>query len=83
MTKTILRIFLALLFTSVIGVRLNAQKKEKPMEHQVFHRTVKVDGLSVFYREAGPEDAPVILLLLALLLAVYGRKRQTAIPSLP
>jgi hypothetical protein len=35
----------------------------------------------------GPEGsllvAPVILLLLALLLAVYGRKRQAAIPSLP
>jgi len=34
----------------------------------------------------GPEGsllvAPVILLLLALLLAVYGRKRQAAIPAL-
>jgi pimeloyl-ACP methyl ester carboxylesterase len=29
----------------------------------VFYRTVKVDGLSIFYREAGPKDAPVILLL--------------------
>lgn len=27
------------------------------------HRTVDVDGLGVFYREAGPEQAPVILLL--------------------
>ncbi|WP_165246575.1 alpha/beta fold hydrolase [Paludisphaera soli] len=27
------------------------------------HRTVKVDGLDVFYREAGPEEAPAILLL--------------------
>ncbi len=27
------------------------------------HRTVDVDGLDVFYREAGPEQAPVILLL--------------------
>ena len=33
------------------------------MEQQIFYRTVKVDGLSVFYREAGPKDAPVILLL--------------------
>ena len=30
---------------------------------QVFYRTVKVDGLSIFYREAGPKDAPTILLL--------------------
>ena len=33
------------------------------MEQQVFYRTVKVDGLSIFYRESGPKDAPVILLL--------------------
>lgn len=29
----------------------------------VHYRTVKVDGLDIFYREAGPKDAPVILLL--------------------
>ena len=33
------------------------------MDRQVFYRTVKVDGLSIFYREAGPKDAPTILLL--------------------
>ena len=27
------------------------------------HRTMTIDGLDVFYREAGPEQAPVILLL--------------------
>jgi pimeloyl-ACP methyl ester carboxylesterase len=41
----------------------NAQTKDKSMEQQVFYRTIKVDGLSIFYREAGPKDAPVILLL--------------------
>ncbi len=29
----------------------------------VRYQTVKVDGLEIFYREAGPKDAPVILLL--------------------
>lgn len=29
----------------------------------IYYRTVKVDGLDIFYREAGPKDAPVILLL--------------------
>lgn len=29
----------------------------------VHHRTTSVDGLEVFYREAGPADAPVLLLL--------------------
>src|ERR1043165_2300249 len=33
------------------------------MREHVFYRTVKVDGLSIFYREAGPKDAPAILLL--------------------
>lgn len=30
---------------------------------QVFHRTAKVKGVNVFYREAGPANAPVIMLL--------------------
>jgi pimeloyl-ACP methyl ester carboxylesterase len=33
------------------------------VEHPAFYRTVKIVGLSIFYREAGPEDAPTILLL--------------------
>jgi pimeloyl-ACP methyl ester carboxylesterase len=33
------------------------------MEQQVFYRTVKVAGLSIFYREAGPGNASTILLL--------------------
>jgi pimeloyl-ACP methyl ester carboxylesterase len=28
------------------------------------HRTAKVDGINIFYREAGPQQAPVVLLLL-------------------
>jgi pimeloyl-ACP methyl ester carboxylesterase len=31
--------------------------------YRTAYRTVDVDGLSVFYREAGPQDAPAILLL--------------------
>lgn len=27
------------------------------------HKTVKIDGLDIFYREAGPKDAPTIILL--------------------
>jgi pimeloyl-ACP methyl ester carboxylesterase len=33
------------------------------MLHPVFYRTVKIDGISIFYREAGSSDAPAILLL--------------------
>lgn len=28
----------------------------------VFHRTIDIDGIEIFYREAGPKDAPHILL---------------------
>ncbi|HEY2386966.1 MAG TPA: alpha/beta hydrolase [Candidatus Binatia bacterium] len=31
--------------------------------HPTFHRTVQVDGLTIFYREAGSKDAPTLLLL--------------------
>jgi pimeloyl-ACP methyl ester carboxylesterase len=47
----------------VAALATGAQKKESAMEQPIFYRTVKVDGLSIFYREAGPKDAPVILLL--------------------
>jgi pimeloyl-ACP methyl ester carboxylesterase len=52
---------LVLVLATAVGT--NSQTKDRPMEQQVFYRTVKVDGLSIFYREAGPKDAPVILLL--------------------
>jgi len=52
---------LAVALVTTLG--MNAQQEEKTMEHQVHYRIVKVDGLSIFYREAGPKDAPTILLL--------------------
>lgn len=33
------------------------------MEYPTLYRTTKLDGLSVFYREAGAEGAPILLLL--------------------
>ena len=33
------------------------------MQHPVLYRTAQVDGVSIFYREAGPADAPVLVLL--------------------
>jgi alpha/beta hydrolase fold len=40
-----------------------AQGKERPMGHPTYYRTTQIDGLSIFYREAGPKDAPTLLLL--------------------
>lgn len=41
-----------------------AQRKDHhPMEYPTVYRTVQINGLSIFYREAGPKDAPIILFL--------------------
>ena len=39
------------------------EPKRARLAAPVLHRTVKVDGLDIFYREAGPKDAPAVLLL--------------------
>jgi pimeloyl-ACP methyl ester carboxylesterase len=62
------------------------------MHNQVFYRTVKVDGLTIFYREAGPKDAPILLLLHGLpsssrmfqpLLARLAEKYHLIAPDYP
>lgn len=40
-----------------------AQRDTSRAASQVHHKTVKVGGLEIFYREAGPADAPTVLLL--------------------
>ena len=58
------RMLLAVCFM-LASIQLLAQApgKEVAMQQPIFYRTVQVDGLSIFYREAGPKDAPTILLL--------------------
>jgi len=34
-----------------------------PVKYQTLHKSIKLDGLDIFYRAAGPKDAPTILLL--------------------
>ena len=53
----------AALFLPSILLSLVAGGTNIAMGQQVLYRTVKVDGLNIFYREAGPADAPVLLLL--------------------
>ncbi len=55
---------IALAAALFVSLGLNAKAAEPPMPPtQVLHRTVKIDGLEIFYREAGPQDAPTLLLL--------------------
>jgi pimeloyl-ACP methyl ester carboxylesterase len=63
MTKLILRAAPALLLLFAICLDLQAQRGDKGVPPQIFYRSVEVNGLSIFYREAGPKGAPVILLL--------------------
>lgn len=49
-----------LLAATVLGNAVSAAA-DRPV--QVHHRTMEVRGVSVFYREAGPPDAPTVLLL--------------------
>ena len=59
-------ILIAALATAIISMltinRSGAAAATEGSQH-AFYRTVKIDGLSIFYREAGPKDAPTILLL--------------------
>ena len=57
--------FLLLLSVMLASFQLLAQArgKERPVKYSTSYRTIQIDGLSIFYREAGPKDAPTILLL--------------------
>src|SRR5438874_12194386 len=63
--KTAILLVIAVLFLVLLapGWVVSRQAKEKPMNTPVSYRTVQVDDLSIFYREAGPKDAPALLLL--------------------
>jgi pimeloyl-ACP methyl ester carboxylesterase len=46
------------------------------MEHPTSSRTIQKDGLSIFYREAGPKNAPTLLLL-------YGLRSSSRLGAAP
>ena len=48
---------------TIVQLQAHAQGKERSVNHPTFYRTIQVDGLSIFYREAGPKAAPTVLLL--------------------
>jgi len=51
------------LMLAIFQLPAHAHGKERPLKHSTVYRTIQVDGLSIFYREAGPKDAPTLLLL--------------------
>jgi len=48
---------------TIFQLPAHAQGKERPVKHPTFYRTIQVNGLSIFYREAGPKEGPTLLLL--------------------
>src|SRR6478672_10191448 len=63
------RLVLGLSGAAVAVASTAASAKPERDEHTAgaypvtYHRTATVDGIKIFYREAGPKDAPVVLLL--------------------
>ena len=51
------------LFAQVQEPQVQKRREEQTMKYPTCYRTTQIDGLSIFYRESGPKDAPTILLL--------------------
>ena len=62
---TALIIFLAVNLITPYWLTPVAAEEPKPTTPvtQTLHKTINIDGVEIFYREAGPVDAPTILLL--------------------
>jgi pimeloyl-ACP methyl ester carboxylesterase len=48
---------------AIFQLPAHSQGKERPVKYPTVYRTIQIGGLSIFYREAGPKDAPTLLLL--------------------
>jgi pimeloyl-ACP methyl ester carboxylesterase len=54
----------AIIMSTLVTTSLEAAAPNgQPTKYPTYYRTVAIDGLSIFYREAGPKDGPTILLL--------------------
>ena len=63
MTRTTTRT-LVLALLAITGLAFGPTRMASAQQPvKVFHKTVKVGDLDIFYREAGPKDAPAVLLL--------------------
>jgi hypothetical protein len=74
------------------SLQLPAQEQELPVKNSTLYRTTKIDGLSTFYREAGPKDAPTLIMLHGLpsssrmfepLLARLSDRYRLVVPIIP
>ena len=59
----VLRTALFMFLVVMIAGSVALAEGESGNDSQTLYKTVKIDGLDIFYREAGPKDAPTIILL--------------------
>src|ERR1700732_1702159 len=54
----------AILMATLITASSGALAAEKqPSKYPTSYRTIVIDGLSIFYREAGPKDGPTLIFI--------------------
>src|SRR4029453_15605212 len=72
--------------------RIDANSWRLKMSATIAHRNVRIDDVDIFYREAGPQDGPVLLLLHGFpssshmfrnLIPVLADKYHVVLPALP
>jgi pimeloyl-ACP methyl ester carboxylesterase len=66
LTTSLTRATLAAAFVTGLGIAgatVSPAQSTEPSVTKTVHKSVKVDGLDIFYREAGRKDAPTVLLL--------------------
>src|SRR6201995_5080858 len=49
--------------TVILPASRSLAEEPKPESPKIAYRTANIDGVDIFYREAGPKDAPAILRL--------------------
>jgi pimeloyl-ACP methyl ester carboxylesterase len=63
MIKIITAVSTVVLTFTTMNTLAGGKLREPKISYPTQHKTVTVDGVEIFYREAGPKDAPTILLL--------------------
>ena len=61
--RALMPLGIAVAAVSSLAAGARGPEREHSMNPPTSYRTVSIDGVSIFYREAGPKDAPTILLL--------------------
>lgn len=70
----------------------NQKKQKESTEHKIYYRSINAAGHNIFYRESGPQSAPVILLLHGYptsshmfrnLIPILNKKYHVIAPDLP